>query len=274
MQQAFASGFQFKAAQKTSLRSRRTRRVRRRTGTSFRSRAAPTTLASFATRSTARKRTSASMHRASMRPVSRAARRWPSGSPARYRTASQRSASWRRSGTRPTARRRSPCPSCVPRDERPDRAVHRRRHCHRRHPVAGHRRCGGGVGERRRLRSGAAADGSRANVRTLAYSECQDNVAVELFIVEGGGHTWPGAPRKSAVARRDDARGQRDGRDLAVLRRPGAGTCGRPIAGDCCRRLTTVIGAGSPAPAVTESPSPAGVASPSPASSPSATAAN
>ncbi|MHB8375895.1 MAG: extracellular catalytic domain type 1 short-chain-length polyhydroxyalkanoate depolymerase [Dehalococcoidia bacterium] len=32
-----------------------------------------------------------------------------------------------------------------------------------------------------------------AHVRTLAYSECRGYVAVELFIVEGGGHTWPGA---------------------------------------------------------------------------------
>ena len=31
------------------------------------------------------------------------------------------------------------------------------------------------------------------HVRTLAYSECRGYVAVELFIVEGGGHTWPGA---------------------------------------------------------------------------------
>jgi polyhydroxybutyrate depolymerase len=33
-----------------------------------------------------------------------------------------------------------------------------------------------------------------AHVRTLAYSECRDNAAVILYIVEGGGHTWPGAP--------------------------------------------------------------------------------
>ncbi len=39
----------------------------------------------------------------------------------------------------------------------------------------------------------AASDRFADNVRTLAYSQCRDNVAVELFIVEGGGHTWPGS---------------------------------------------------------------------------------
>lgn len=32
-----------------------------------------------------------------------------------------------------------------------------------------------------------------AHVRTLAYSECRNFAAVVLYIVEGGGHTWPGA---------------------------------------------------------------------------------
>jgi polyhydroxybutyrate depolymerase len=31
------------------------------------------------------------------------------------------------------------------------------------------------------------------HVRAVAYSECRDEVAVILYIVEGGGHTWPGA---------------------------------------------------------------------------------
>ncbi|HZP57894.1 MAG TPA: PHB depolymerase family esterase [Dehalococcoidia bacterium] len=33
-----------------------------------------------------------------------------------------------------------------------------------------------------------------AHVRTTAYSECRDAAAVELWTVDGGGHTWPGAP--------------------------------------------------------------------------------
>ena len=40
------------------------------------------------------------------------------------------------------------------------------------------------------------------HVRTTAYSECRDEVAVVLYTVEGGGHTWPGAldvPRLGAV---------------------------------------------------------------------------
>jgi polyhydroxybutyrate depolymerase len=31
------------------------------------------------------------------------------------------------------------------------------------------------------------------HVRTVAYSECRDDAAVVLFIVDGGGHTWPGS---------------------------------------------------------------------------------
>jgi polyhydroxybutyrate depolymerase len=32
-----------------------------------------------------------------------------------------------------------------------------------------------------------------AHVRTIAYSRCKNETAVVLFVVEGGGHTWPGA---------------------------------------------------------------------------------
>jgi polyhydroxybutyrate depolymerase len=31
------------------------------------------------------------------------------------------------------------------------------------------------------------------SVRVSAYSECSDNVAVVLYVVDGGGHTWPGS---------------------------------------------------------------------------------
>ena len=31
------------------------------------------------------------------------------------------------------------------------------------------------------------------HVRTIAYSECADDTAVVLFVIEGGGHTWPGS---------------------------------------------------------------------------------
>lgn len=31
------------------------------------------------------------------------------------------------------------------------------------------------------------------HVRTIAYSECTDDTAVVLFVIEGGGHTWPGS---------------------------------------------------------------------------------
>ncbi len=32
-----------------------------------------------------------------------------------------------------------------------------------------------------------------AHVRTIAYSECTSDAAVVMFVVEGGGHTWPGS---------------------------------------------------------------------------------
>ncbi|MBI2724326.1 MAG: hypothetical protein HYX50_04615 [Chloroflexi bacterium] len=32
-----------------------------------------------------------------------------------------------------------------------------------------------------------------ANVRTIGYSSCRNDAAVVLFIVDGGGHTWPGS---------------------------------------------------------------------------------
>jgi polyhydroxybutyrate depolymerase len=47
-----------------------------------------------------------------------------------------------------------------------------------------------------------------ANVRAIAYSECRENVAVILYTVEGGGHTWPGAidvPRLGPTTREIDA---------------------------------------------------------------------
>jgi polyhydroxybutyrate depolymerase len=36
-------------------------------------------------------------------------------------------------------------------------------------------------------------DGTR--VRVTAYSGCRDGRAVELYTIQGGGHTWPGGPR-------------------------------------------------------------------------------
>ena len=32
-----------------------------------------------------------------------------------------------------------------------------------------------------------------AHARTVAYSECASDTAVVLFIIDGGGHTWPGS---------------------------------------------------------------------------------
>jgi polyhydroxybutyrate depolymerase len=32
-----------------------------------------------------------------------------------------------------------------------------------------------------------------AHVRTLAYSECSNDAAVVLYVIDGGGHTWPGS---------------------------------------------------------------------------------
>jgi polyhydroxybutyrate depolymerase len=46
------------------------------------------------------------------------------------------------------------------------------------------------------------------HVRVIAYSECDDEVAVLLYAVEGGGHTWPGSidvPRLGAVTSEIDA---------------------------------------------------------------------
>jgi polyhydroxybutyrate depolymerase len=46
------------------------------------------------------------------------------------------------------------------------------------------------------------------HVRTTAYSECRDDVAVILFAIEGGGHTWPGSiavPRLGTTSTEVDA---------------------------------------------------------------------
>ena len=46
------------------------------------------------------------------------------------------------------------------------------------------------------------------HVRTIAYSECDENTAVLLYAVEGGGHTGPGSidvPRLGAVTNEIDA---------------------------------------------------------------------
>ncbi len=46
------------------------------------------------------------------------------------------------------------------------------------------------------------------HVRAIAYSECNENAAVVLYVVEGGGHTWPGSidvPRLGAVTGEIDA---------------------------------------------------------------------
>jgi polyhydroxybutyrate depolymerase len=45
-------------------------------------------------------------------------------------------------------------------------------------------------------------------VRTLAFSECDEETAVVLFTIDGGGHTWPGSievPRLGAVTDEIDA---------------------------------------------------------------------
>jgi len=45
--------------------------------------------------------------------------------------------------------------------------------------------------------NGCAEHASRArltdHVRTIAYSECNGETAVVVFVIEGGGHTWPGS---------------------------------------------------------------------------------
>jgi polyhydroxybutyrate depolymerase len=46
------------------------------------------------------------------------------------------------------------------------------------------------------------------HVQAIAYSECNDDAAVVLYAVEGGGHTWPGSidvPRLGAVTAEIDA---------------------------------------------------------------------
>jgi polyhydroxybutyrate depolymerase len=50
-----------------------------------------------------------------------------------------------------------------------------------------------------------------AHVRTIAYSRCKNETAVVLFVVEGGGHTWPGAfdvPRLGATTQEVNATDQ------------------------------------------------------------------
>ncbi len=83
----------------------------------------------------------------------------------------------------------------LPRDRRPVRAV-RRRHVEMRHGIA----CAGGRdGAPPTGRGTMAATRSRANtsisahVRTVAYSECAGDAAVVLYVIDGGGHTWPGS---------------------------------------------------------------------------------
>jgi polyhydroxybutyrate depolymerase len=42
-----------------------------------------------------------------------------------------------------------------------------------------------------------------AHVNTITYSECSDGAAVVLFVIDGGGHTWPGSidvPRLGATS--------------------------------------------------------------------------
>ncbi len=46
------------------------------------------------------------------------------------------------------------------------------------------------------------------HVRSIAYGACTDGVAVVVYVVEGGGHTWPGSPdvaRLGATTREIDA---------------------------------------------------------------------
>ena len=48
-------------------------------------------------------------------------------------------------------------------------------------------------------------------VHTIAYSECTADAAVVLFVIEGGGHTWPGSidvPRLGATTHKLDATDQ------------------------------------------------------------------
>jgi polyhydroxybutyrate depolymerase len=48
----------------------------------------------------------------------------------------------------------------------------------------------------------AARERFSAHVRTVSYSECANDTAVVLFVIEGGGHTWPGSidvPRLGAT---------------------------------------------------------------------------
>jgi polyhydroxybutyrate depolymerase len=60
--------------------------------------------------------------------------------------------------------------------------------------------------------NGCATEPARSqvteHVRAIAYSECDENVAVVLYAVEGGGHTWPGSvdvERLGAVTTEIDA---------------------------------------------------------------------
>lgn len=48
-------------------------------------------------------------------------------------------------------------------------------------------------GEHNRCNEQPALASVSEHVRTIAYSECDGEVAVVLYVVEGGGHTWPGA---------------------------------------------------------------------------------
>ena len=49
------------------------------------------------------------------------------------------------------------------------------------------------------------------NTRTVAYSECRGDAAVIMFVIEGGGHTWPGSidvPRLGATTHEINATDQ------------------------------------------------------------------
>ncbi len=52
---------------------------------------------------------------------------------------------------------------------------------------------------------------SSPHVRTIAYSECRGGAAVLLYVIEGGGHTWPGSidvPRLGATTHEINATDQ------------------------------------------------------------------
>ena len=92
------------------------------------------------------------------------------------------------------------------------RSTAARRQCGQQLPGRRRRRtrCGAGRSTTAATRCRPSSSSARTS-DTIAYSECTDDTAVVLFVIEGGGHTWPGSidvPRLGATTHEVNATDQ------------------------------------------------------------------